>query len=152
MRASTPAAPRGELDGPPVQAPAVQPPTDDQVCQADGFDFALKFIEHDGIRVVRCGVGSGTPCAGNQNVCDGTKLLYCLDDRLAAMDCLTLCRDAGDMTGQIYDSGTCGRRDDIVQCICCDAGESGCENAKPRPRHVVPLSRPVARGGRSPAQ
>ncbi len=136
LRASAPAASRSELDGPPVQAPTAQPPTDDQACQADGFDFAHKVFDRDGVREVLCGVGPGTSCAGagNQNSCDGTRLMYCLDGRLAALDCLTQCRDAGDMTGQTYDSGTCGLRDNIVQCICCDAGEPGCENIKPRPR------------------
>jgi hypothetical protein len=134
LRAST-------LDGPPVQAPAEQPPTDDQVCQADGWDFAHSFVERDGVRQVLCGVGPGTPCAANQTSCDGAKLMFCLDRRLAAMDCLTLCRDSGDMTGQTYDSGTCGLRDNIVQCMCCDAGEPSCENVKPRPRHGVPPSR-----------
>lgn len=47
---------------PPVQAPA-EPRTDDQICQADGFDFAYPFIEHNGIARYSAASVQGPPAA-----------------------------------------------------------------------------------------
>ena len=127
-----PAAPSAlpvQATAPSVRGPGERP-TDDQLCQADGYDFAYTFVENNGVREMACGDGPGTPCSGNS--CDGAHLLFCHEGRLGMLDCLVQCRDVGDAQGLTYDSGTCSVRDAIPQCVCCDAAEPGCETVKPR--------------------
>ena len=128
-----PAAPaKPAIQVPAIATTASKELTDDEVCQADGYDFAAGSEEYDGRRVLDCGVGPGTPCASDEARCDGTRHLQCYHGRLAMMDCREYCR-TGDEMGVTYDHGTCAPQDGSITCTCCDFGEPGCEAATPPP-------------------
>ncbi len=123
--------------------------TDDEVCQADGYDFSAGSEEYNGARVLRCGIGPGTPCTGEAAHCDGARYMQCYYGRLSMTDCRELCRESGDMMGVTYDGGTCTGKDDATTCTCCDVGEAGCEKEVAQPKaKQIPLSPPFPRGRR----
>lgn len=124
-------------------------PTPDELCRAEGFDFAYPFPYHEGYPHLGCGKGPGTLCRAGAGGCDGPRIRYCLYKRLTEADCHELCTQRGDMNGVTYDHGYCEAvNTKEPSCKCCDAGEPGCEHIKPKPRQpsvVVPLAPPAGR-------
>ena len=132
-------------DTPTTARPAPAPRTDDEICRLAGHDFAYPDFERDAVRNLRCGDGPGTDCYGGQTHCEGVNLVHCQDGKLTALDCREMCQQHEGVYGETSDGGTCTPQRDRFVCICCDAGEPGCEHIKPTPpRPVVPLA-PTAR-------
>ena len=139
--AAAPARPSAS-GGPVAEAKASL--SDDELCRADGFDFAYRFEETDDTREMRCGVGPGTACTDERmDHCSGTKLFSCVDGKMGMIDCREFCREVGDPDGVTHDGGMCKPSGGYKVCVCCDAGEPGCADEKPRPkfRSIVPLER-----------
>ena len=155
LACATRAAPVPTKPAAPVK-PAVQPtatnktPTDDELCQLDGYDFAYGFDEYNDARMLQCGVGPGTRCRSGVNHCEGTRYMSCVGDRLNMMDCRDWCRESGDEQGITYDGGSCVAKDGDVMCACCDVGQPGCEKETPQPKahRAGPLAPPLPRGRR----
>lgn len=121
-----------------VVAPAPAPRTPDELCRADGFEFA--YVAADG--VVTCGSGPGASCdRARMQYCEGRSLHVCERGRMVAVDCREACQYHGLTPRELHDDGTCAEREGQPTCVCCDAGEPGCtkESALGR-RGTVPLS------------
>ncbi|PCC73217.1 hypothetical protein SAMN02745121_03056 [Nannocystis exedens] len=126
--------------------PASAPRTADELCRADGFDFAYTHPDLAAERVVTCGTGQGTPCdRARTQYCEGRKLLLCDRGKMVAVDCRMACQYLGFTPLDLHDDGTCVERDGQPTCVCCDVGEPGC-TTEPGPlrRGTVPLSQPPA--------
>jgi hypothetical protein len=115
-------------------APA--PRTNDELCRADGFDFAYDLPEAAAEGVVECGRGSGTSC--DRSRCDGRTLLVCKWSKTTEADCRALCRGEIRDVNNFYDDGTCAEQDGEVHCVCCSVGEPGC-TTQPNPRRPVTM-------------
>lgn len=109
-------------------------------CRSDGFDFVYTVIANGDMQELICGVGPGTPCQGESSRCDGANLLTCMYGKEGLTDCREACRVIGEPTGMTYDGGRCVRERGHPVCVCCDAGEPGCEHETPRPPSPMPES------------
>ncbi len=112
----------------------------DESCRSDGYDFVYKVEDEGGMLSAICGVGPGTPCQGESNRCDGANLLSCTYGKEGLTDCRQFCREIGDGNGIVYDGGGCITERNNSSCVCCDAGEPGCEHETPRPPSPTPES------------
>lgn len=123
-----------------VAAPA--PRTYDDLCRADGFDFAyfVEVNEETGERYLECGDGPGTSCdRARMQYCEGRQMMVCKYGKVTAVDCRDVCRFG--FNGDGRDDGTCAERDGRASCACCDVGEPGCSAEPKQPiRAVVPLA------------
>lgn len=124
----------------PVRTPASPAPTHDDLCRADGWDFAYDHPEAAAAGVVECGYGPGTPCDDPKPRCDGRNILMCKWGQTTAANCRDLCQGYDD-SGNVHDDGTCGVKNGEATCICCNAGEPGC-TTEPKPWRVNPHGGP----------
>jgi hypothetical protein len=125
----------------PVKSPTAPMPTNDELCRADGYDFAFDLPEAAAEGFLECGRGPGTPCDGPRHRCDGHTLLTCQWGKTTSANCRTACRGEIRDVNNFYDDGTCAERDGVVTCACCSVGEPGCTT---EPNHRRPITTPMS--------